>query len=229
MLRWVFILGLIGFAHAQFFHWITPKQMDKGTVRAGQVIMDTIKVVYTGKTPLHVSRVHTSCGCTVAQLPKDYYSPGDTITIPFRIRTKGFKGPIRKTISIFYENPNAGRVDVQVLAKVQQEIEMQPSYLKFYYSKAPELAYRSFTITNNGKTALKLKFEKSSFPGIEVTPQNATIAPGQSQKFRVHITKPVKNEFVAFLYFRTNRPNHSQLNYPVYIKPRKCAKKQQSQ
>lgn len=54
----------------------------------------------TGKAPLIISKVKTSCGCTVPTYPKTAILPGDTGEIAVSYDTKRV-GPFTKTITVF--------------------------------------------------------------------------------------------------------------------------------
>jgi len=60
----------------------------------------------TGTSPLIISRVYSSCGCTIPKKPEDPILPGETGEIEVKYDTKRV-GPIRKTISVY---SNAGKV-----------------------------------------------------------------------------------------------------------------------
>ena len=55
-----------------------------------------------GKAKLMINYVHTSCGCTVADYPKDFIAPGASgeITVTYNGAGK-MPGPFRKNIQIF--------------------------------------------------------------------------------------------------------------------------------
>lgn len=60
------------------------------------------KFTNTGKAKLVINYVGTSCGCTVADYPKDYISPGGTGEIRVTYDSKGkLPGKFRKTIQIY--------------------------------------------------------------------------------------------------------------------------------
>lgn len=60
------------------------------------------KFTNTGKAKLVINYVGTSCGCTVADYPKDYISPGGTGEIRVTYDSKGkIPGKFRKVIQIY--------------------------------------------------------------------------------------------------------------------------------
>jgi len=53
----------------------------------------------TGKTPLLIQEVHTSCGCTTAEKPSDPIQPGKKSKIKVKYDTKRV-GAVNKTITV---------------------------------------------------------------------------------------------------------------------------------
>ena len=50
-----------------------------------------------GKTPVTISKVTSSCGCTTAELPKKIYQPGEAGTLPVKFsRPPNTLPPVRR-------------------------------------------------------------------------------------------------------------------------------------
>lgn len=80
--------------------------IDLGTFPESDPIR-TVKFKFknVGNAKLVVNRVSTSCGCTVADYPKDFIAPGATGEIIVTYDGKGkFPGRFRKGISVFTNN-----------------------------------------------------------------------------------------------------------------------------
>lgn len=60
-----------------------------GEVDEGAVIKHEFKFVNTGKVPLVIQNAHSTCGCTVAEWPKEMIEPGETGVIKAEFNTKG--------------------------------------------------------------------------------------------------------------------------------------------
>lgn len=83
-------------------------KFEKTTVDLGTFCMDdpiqkvTFKFTNVGKAKLVINAVHTSCGCTVADYPKDFIAPGASgeITVTYN-GTGKMPGRFKKNIQIF--------------------------------------------------------------------------------------------------------------------------------
>lgn len=74
--------------------------IDYGTIEKGADGIRKFEFTNTGTEPLIVSRVYSTCGCTVPKKPKEPIAPGDSGIIEVKYDTKRV-GPIRKTITVY--------------------------------------------------------------------------------------------------------------------------------
>ena len=73
--------------------------IDYGTIEKGADGVRVFKFKNTGNAPLIITKVKSSCGCTIPKKPKDPIMPGDTGEIEVKYDTKRVM-PIRKTITV---------------------------------------------------------------------------------------------------------------------------------
>ncbi|WP_010520726.1 DUF1573 domain-containing protein [Aquimarina agarivorans] len=74
--------------------------IDYGTIEKGADGVRKFEFTNTGNAPLIISRVYSSCGCTIPKKPEDPIAPGEKGEIEVKYDTKRV-GPIRKTISVY--------------------------------------------------------------------------------------------------------------------------------
>lgn len=76
-------------------------QFNFGTIAIGEKVTHVYRFKNEGKSPLVISQVNPSCGCTIPkEWPKDPIAPGDTGEIMVEFNSKGSPGKIDKNISI---------------------------------------------------------------------------------------------------------------------------------
>lgn len=98
------VIGLFGFAvqaqdkvaQIEF----TSETIDYGEIQKGSDGVRVFEFTNTGNTPLIISDVKSSCGCTVPEKPTDPIMPGATGEIKVKYDTNRV-GPIRKTITVY--------------------------------------------------------------------------------------------------------------------------------
>lgn len=75
----------------------------------------------TGDAPLVISKVYSTCGCTIPKKPEQPVLPGETgfIEVKYDVSKKR-KGPIRKTITVHTNavNEEGGMLSLKIKGKV---------------------------------------------------------------------------------------------------------------
>lgn len=71
-----------------------------GNITDGQKATHDFKFVNNGKTPLIISYAKGSCGCTVAEYPKDPIAPGESGVMKVLFDSKDKSGHQEKSVSI---------------------------------------------------------------------------------------------------------------------------------
>ena len=99
----ILFIGLIGFsvnaqdkvAKIEF----KTNTIDYGTIEKGADGVRVFEFTNTGDAPLIITKVKSSCGCTVPEKPTDPILPGKTGVIKVKYDTNRVM-PIRKTITV---------------------------------------------------------------------------------------------------------------------------------
>ncbi len=78
--------------------------VDYGEIAKGSDGVRQFEFTNTGNAPLVISKVYSSCGCTIPKKPEQPIAPGESGVIEVKYDTKRV-GPIRKTITV---TSNAG-------------------------------------------------------------------------------------------------------------------------
>ena len=73
--------------------------VDYGTIKKGDDGVREFKFTNTGSSPLFITQVRSSCGCTIPKKPTDSIMPGVEEVIEVKYDTNRV-GPIRKTITV---------------------------------------------------------------------------------------------------------------------------------
>ena len=94
-------------------------QIDYGTIEKGSDGYRTWEFTNTGTAPLIISRVRSSCGCTVAEKPEKPVMPGEKGKITVHYNTH-HPGTFRKTVTLYTNATNVpnGVVVIKIKGKV---------------------------------------------------------------------------------------------------------------
>ncbi len=87
---------------------------DFGTLKQGDIVKHTFNFVNEGKTPLIISDIKTSCGCTTPQYTQTPVKPGEKGKVEVQFNSAGKSGIQQKTITI---NANIPDGSTQVVIK----------------------------------------------------------------------------------------------------------------
>ncbi|MEM5540265.1 MULTISPECIES: DUF1573 domain-containing protein [unclassified Olleya] len=90
--------------------------IDYGTINRGDNGVRTFEFTNTGNAPLIVSKVSSSCGCTVPKKPEAPVMPGETGEIEVKYDTNRVM-PIRKTITVL-SNADTPTVSLKIRGEV---------------------------------------------------------------------------------------------------------------
>ena len=78
-------------------------EVDYGEIIKGSDGIRIFTFINSGDMPLEITKVYSSCGCTIPKKPEEPIAPGETGEIQVKYDTNRV-GPIRKTITV---NSNA--------------------------------------------------------------------------------------------------------------------------
>ncbi|WP_346882754.1 DUF1573 domain-containing protein [uncultured Algibacter sp.] len=110
-------VGLISFAiDAQAKIEFKSDTIDYGTIEKGSNGVRIFEFTNTGDAPLIVSKVSSSCGCTIPKKPKGPILPGKTGNIEVKYDTNRVN-PIRKTITVI-SNADTPTVALKIKGEV---------------------------------------------------------------------------------------------------------------
>jgi hypothetical protein len=73
---------------------------DFGTISEGQKVDVSFRFRNTGASPLVITQVRPSCGCTIAEQPQEPIAPGGQGTISATFNSAGHAGINRKTLFV---------------------------------------------------------------------------------------------------------------------------------
>ncbi|UOB16995.1 DUF1573 domain-containing protein [Abyssalbus ytuae] len=91
-------------------------EIDYGDIAKGSDGVRIFEFTNTGDVPLVISKVYSSCGCTIPKKPEEPILPGKTGQIEVKYDTKRV-GPIRKTVTVV-SNADTPTIALKIKGKV---------------------------------------------------------------------------------------------------------------
>jgi hypothetical protein len=106
------VLGFAFTSNAQGALKFKQEKHDFGTITEGTVATYSFEFTNTGKTPVVISNVQPSCGCTTPDWTREPIMPGKTGRVTASYNSAGRPGNFNKTVTVI----NNGEVSQIVLA-----------------------------------------------------------------------------------------------------------------
>ena len=94
---------------------------DYGKIPEGQKLDVAFRFRNTGATPLVISRVQPSCGCTIAEQPREPIAPGAEGQIKASFNSEGRSGVNHKTLMVTANTKGTQTYNLQFVVEVQKK------------------------------------------------------------------------------------------------------------
>src|SRR5437016_6525910 len=117
-----------------------------------------------GKTPVHFTSVHASCGCTAAQTQKEQVAPGEKGEVTATFNIGGRTGTQVKTVTVQTDDPDPSRATTVLTLKavITPLLEIQPALV--FWQNGEEPKPKIITAKANKAAAIKKLDVVSSIP-----------------------------------------------------------------
>ncbi len=109
---------------------LEPPALDFGPIQKGSTAEATVRLINTSDRPVRILQAKTSCGCTVAEVPKELFDPGESIEVTVRFKPGGKVGATPKKTVRFLLEGDFAPVPLSVTGKIVQFVTIDPSRLK---------------------------------------------------------------------------------------------------
>ena len=80
--------------------WLDSTTQDLGKIKEGSVVEISWKFKNTGNKPLIIAEARGTCGCTIADKPKEPIAPGKEGVIKARFNSQGQSPNVTKTVTV---------------------------------------------------------------------------------------------------------------------------------
>ncbi|GLB52085.1 hypothetical protein NBRC110019_11240 [Neptunitalea chrysea] len=97
-------------------------EIDYGSIAKGSNGIRTFEFTNTGDAPLVITKVYSSCGCTIPKKPEKPIAPGKTGIIEVKYNTNRV-GPIKKTITVYSNAHNKPTAALRISGTVENHEE----------------------------------------------------------------------------------------------------------
>lgn len=117
-------LAEIDTAHYTLIKW-EDSVINFGTIQPGDSTYLKFKFTNTGQTLLFIFYTKTTCGCTIADAPKDPIKPGRSSYIRVTYKSGVQKGEVRKSIAVIANAKNNHQSNLYIRGFVEPSVHKQ--------------------------------------------------------------------------------------------------------
>lgn len=214
-LAWLLLSALPALAAAP---QLTPetRQYDFGRIQAGAQKDHVFRFRNSGDAPLIIEQVRADCGCTSTLLSQREIPPGGRGELRATFNSKGFRGPVVKTIYVQSNDSRQPETRLTLHATVIPEVAVHPETIVLRDLRPGQPAVTRVRLTNHSDRLLTL----SDFRGVprELTAEPSTrrLKPGASATVRVTARLPEgQNRLSGYLFIITSSQQTPTLRIPV--------------
>ncbi|MDI6792427.1 MAG: DUF1573 domain-containing protein [bacterium] len=131
---------------------------DFGEIGQGIQVTHVFKFKNVGNTDLNIKNTKASCGCTAALLSTKVIAPGDTGEVKVTFSSGNFSGRQSKNIYVDSDDPDEGKVTLEITATVKPPVTLNPDRLVFGKVKIGEEVSKEVEI--RAEQGIELKIQK---------------------------------------------------------------------
>ncbi len=109
--------------------------VDIGVMGPNKSATAQFKFTNTGSGKLIISSVQSTCSCTVADLARLEYGPGEVGIVPVTYRSSAYGGPVEKHLYILSNDSTNPRAEISIKGSVELAVVAEPAKLQLALNK----------------------------------------------------------------------------------------------
>jgi hypothetical protein len=198
---------------------------DFGNIEPGSKDICEFKFTNTGDSPLKITDVSRSCGCTTYALGKEEYEPNESGSLKAEYHASSQPGSVRKTLVVSSNDHAKPTVELVIKAEIVAKIDCQPNKLNLLLNKenagCPPITIKSF----DGKPFSIKEFKafgqlNKSIEGVITADYNSV---AEANEFviqpKVNVEK-LREETGGRIEITVARPGSDVISVPFEVLPR---------
>jgi hypothetical protein len=190
---------------------------DFTTVAQGRHVVHNFTFRNTGDAPGTISRVSSSCGCTVANVSDKVIAPGKTGTIKTSFDSSDFNGPVTKEVFVYMGDQQKPAYILTMKGIVVEELVITPRQIDLGSVKAGVRKDVTLEMENKGKKPITINSMKTELPQTTTSCRKKVLKPGEKTTFKVSVTPRGDSRFVnGYLTISTNSQGKQEKTIPIF-------------
>ncbi len=141
---------------------------DFGTVKKGEVPEYRFEIQNVFEEDIHIASVQSSCGCTSVSLSKNVLKTWEKGEVICRFNSPAFDGFKQATITVRFDRPFVGEVQLMVRGNIVRGVNFTPSSIDFGQVSETNLPMKKIQLSHAGNNNFRVLDVKSTFSHIKV-------------------------------------------------------------
>ena len=166
----------------------------------------------TGSQPVTITKIYSSCGCTIANLEKKTYSAGESGTLTALFTFGGRRGAQTKIVTVLTDDNKSTPLSINCMI-TEEPVTLAPAFVFWRVGDSPDAKQVEVAVATN--PAVQIVAVASSNPRIA-----ASLSPGKETGKYVISVSPIDTtqKESAEVFIQTNYPPEGPKAYTVQVR-----------
>lgn len=169
------------------------KEIEVKPLELLEKVTATFYFTNTGKIPITISNVQSSCGCTTTELKKKRYEPGEKGEIGVIFTVGARTGLQQKQILVSTDSTSPSLTQLSLKVYLPEILKLEPSLIEWKVGESN--VTRIIQAEASSSVPVKIIAVNSTSQGIEATWKE--VKPGRSYQIEVKLFKTLKPVYAA--------------------------------
>lgn len=190
---------------------------DFHSVIQGKTVAHSFTFHNTGDAAATITRVSSSCGCTVANVSDKVIPPGKSGAIKAAFDSSDFYGPVTKEVFVYLGDQQKPAYILTMKGLVIEELAITPRQINLGSVKAGVRKEVTVDMENKGNKTIKITSLKTELPQTTISSRKQTLKPGEKTSIKITVIPRSDNRFVnGYLTISTNSQGKSEKTVPIF-------------
>jgi len=137
---------------------VEPQSLDFGTMEQHEAKQSFLTLTNTGSAELNITKVHSTCGCTVATPAKNVLMPGESTRVDVTFNSENYQGDQIKYITIASNDPALTKKEIMIRAHIHVPLlAFPPKGLRFESVRAGDSTSLGLQLSSEDVAKLEIK------------------------------------------------------------------------
>ncbi len=186
---------------------------DFGVVDPSQAVEHTFLIRNDGTLTLEITRVHASCGCTVANISEQQIPPGGESRITTRLSLQGKSGTQQKTVFVDSNDPAQPQTILTLRGTATPSLSVSPAQVAASRIAPGSTPAAQVSISSSDDTDFRITAVGTTSDQLAATVD--TLESNRNYRVNIALKAPISATVHASVVINTDHPKRARVEIPV--------------